>query len=279
MKFPVDNANDIKIGDVIISFEKILLVGCGKMGGALLENWRQGSESFTIVDPNLTEAPDGVRLVAGRGQIEEETFDVVVVAIKPQMIGDVMPDYADMVSDGGYALSIAAGASLDRIGAAMKGTPVVRVMPNLPAAIGKATSGVCPGVGLSEAQQAHAMDLMRRAGSAVLVESEDKLDRVTAVAGSGPGYVFEIARTYVEAAKELGFDDDDARTLVLGTLEGTIAMAIAQSESELEDLRNSVTSKGGTTAAGLGALNGDESLSRLMKNTLQAAYDRAVELR
>ncbi len=249
------------------------------MGGALLSNWRAGSESFTIVDPNLTEAPDGVRLVSDRDAVKGEAFDVVVVAIKPQMIADVMPAYADIVSDGGYALSIAAGASLERIGTAMKGTPVIRVMPNLPAAIGKATSGVCPGAGVNEDQQSHAMDLMQRAGTAVLVDSEDELDRVTAVAGSGPGYVFEIARAYVEAAKALGFDDKDARTLVLGTLEGTIAMAIQQSDNTLEDLRNSVTSKGGTTAAGLGALNGDESLSKLLRETLQAAYDRAVDLR
>ena len=249
------------------------------MGGALLENWRRGDEDFTIVDPFLDKAPKGVRLVKDREEIAGETFDVIVVAIKPQMIDDIMPPYGHMVSDGGYALSIAAGASLERLGRALGGIPVVRVMPNLPAAVGKATSGVCPGAGMTENQQSHAMDLMERAGSAVLVENEDKLDRVTAVAGSGPGYVFEIARAYVEAAKGLGFDAEDARTLVLGTLEGTIAMALEQSDQSLEDLRNSVTSKGGTTAAGLNALNGDESLSKLMKDTLEAAYDRAVELR
>lgn len=249
------------------------------MGGALLENWRRGDEAFTIVDPGLDGAPDNVRLVKDRADIADESFDMVVVAIKPQMIDDIMPAYGQMIADGGYALSIAAGASLERLGKAVGGKPVVRVMPNLPAAVGKATSGVCPGKGVTQAQQDHAMDLMERAGSAVLVESEDKLDRVTAVAGSGPGYVFEIARAYVEAAKGMGFNAEDARTLVLGTLEGTIAMALEHSDQSLEDLRNSVTSKGGTTAAGLEALNGDESLSKLMTGTLQAAYDRAVELR
>lgn len=249
------------------------------MGGALLENWRQGDENFTIVDPGLSQSAPGVRLVSDRKDLGDERFDVIVVAIKPQMIGDILPPYADQLAQGGYALSIAAGASLDRLGEALGGAPVIRVMPNLPAAVGKATSGVCPGNGVTAAQQDHAMELMQRAGTAVLVESEDKLDRVTAVAGSGPGYVFEIARAYVAAAEDLGFTPEQARTLVLGTLEGTVAMAQDQADRSLEDLRNSVTSKGGTTAAGLQALNGDDALSRLMAATVTAAYDRAVELR
>ena len=118
-----------------------------------------------------------------------------------------------------------------------------------------------------------------RTGTAITVDAEDKLDRVTAVAGSGPGYVFEIARTYVAAAQELGFSAQEARAMVLGTMAGTVAMAQADEAGDLEALRNSVTSKGGTTAAGLDALNGDDTLTRLMRSTLQAAYDRAVELR
>ena len=111
------------------------------------------------------------------------------------------------------------------------------------------------------------------------VVDEDQLDRVTAVAGSGPGYVFELARAYVAAAEGIGFSHEQARALVLGTLEGTIAMAIAEDDKSLEDLRNSVTSKGGTTAAGLDALNGDGAVSRKFEQTLEAAYKRAVELR
>ena len=123
------------------------------------------------------------------------------------------------------------------------------------------------------------MEMMRRTGTAVAVENEDMLDRATAVAGSGPGYVFEIARSYVAAAEKLGFDPDQARALVLGTMEGTIAMALANPDTPLEELRNSVTSKGGTTAAGLDALNGDGGLSDKLDATLTSAYNRAVELR
>ncbi|CAN0597156.1 unnamed protein product, partial [Laminaria digitata] len=120
--------------------------------------------------------------------------------------------------------------------------------------------------------------LMQAAGTAVWVDDEDQIDRVTAVAGSGPGYVFEIARAYIEAAKELGFSDEQASDLVLGTLDGSIRMILETGDNP-ENLRNSVTSKNGTTEAGLKALNGDGKLSDLLKATTESAYKRAIELR
>ena len=119
---------------------------------------------------------------------------------------------------------------------------------------------------------------MEAVGMTLWVDGEDKLDRLTAISGSGPGYVFEIARSYVAAAKALGFSSTEARQLVLGTMAGTIAMAESSDES-LDALRTSVTSKAGTTAAGLDALNGDEGLSARMRATVEAAYQRAIELR
>jgi pyrroline-5-carboxylate reductase len=266
-----------------LNFNNILMIGCGKMGGALLNHWMSGGENFTIVDPALDSAPSPVRLVSDLNALGEEKFDVVIVAIKPQMIDDVLPGYASRLAEGGYVLSIAAGSSAQRIARAMagagEGAPVVRVMPNLPAAVGQGVSGLYAGSEVGADQRAHATAMMERAGTVVTVDDEDRLDRVTAVAGSGPGYVFEIARAYVAAAQEQGFSAEDARAMVLGTMAGALAMAMEDGAPDLETLRNSVTSKGGTTAAGLAALNGDETLSRLMRVTLQAAYDRAVELR
>lgn len=261
-----------------MNFNNILMIGCGKMGGALLDHWMSGGENFTIVDPALDSAPSSVRLVSDLNALGDEKFDVVIVAIKPQMIDDILPAYASRLADGGYVLSIAAGCSAERIVRAMDGAPVVRVMPNLPAAVGQGVSGLYAG-GAEADQRTHAEALMERAGTVVTVDAEDRLDRVTAVAGSGPGYVFEIARAYVAAAEELGFDREEARAMVLGTMSGALAMAMEDGAPDLESLRNSVTSKGGTTAAGLDALNGGDELSRLMRATLQAAYDRAVELR
>ncbi len=248
------------------------------MGGALLENWKSGDETFTIVDPALSQAPDGTGLFRDRSQLDGKTFDVIVVAIKPQMIDAILPDYLEAFTDTGYILSIAAGCSISRLKRASGGRPVVRVMPNLPAAIGAGVSGLCASEDASDDQIAHATAMMKRAGSVVTVGNEDQLDRVTAVAGSGPGYAFELARSYVEAAVGLGFSEAEAVDMVLGTLAGSIAMA-RSSDLSLEELRNSVTSKNGTTAAGLDALNGEGTLSELLRNTTKAAYERAVELR
>lgn len=249
------------------------------MGSALLSQWVHGDESITVVDPMASDLPDGVKLVRERSDISSESFDCIVAAVKPQLIDEVLPDYAENLAEGGYVLSIAAGYSASRLSKLMGDAPVVRTMPNLPAAIGRGVSGLCPGPHATDDHMKHAQEFMGRAGTTITVDSEEKLDRVTAVAGSGPGYVFEIARAYAEAAMAQGFDEEEAREMVLGTIGGAIAMASEPGATSLEDLRNSVTSKGGTTAAGLNALNGDNGLSDRLHATLQAAYDRAVELR
>ncbi len=248
------------------------------MGSALLSFWKKGDEDFTIVDPGLDSAPEGVELVGSRGDLDDRKFEMVVVAIKPQQVDDVLPDYRDVFADDAVLLSIAAGCSAARLDTASGGRPVIRVMPNLPAAIGRGVSGLFASASVSPDQQRHAIAMMERTGSVIEVESEDALDKVTAIAGSGPGYVFEMARSYVEAAIGLGFDEAQARRMVLDTMRGTLAMAEETGEP-LEALRNSVTSKGGTTAAGLDALNGNGDFTRLIRSTLEAAYRRAEELR
>ena len=258
---------------------KVLLVGCGKMGGALLSQWLKGVDAdFTIVDPFLDAQPDGARLLKGVEDLKDETFDLLIVAIKPQMIDDILPEYRNAIASGGAIASIAAGCSVQRLKNAIEGYPVIRIMPNLPSAIGAGVSGLFASEDASETQKGAVQNLMDAAGTAVWVSEEDMLDRVTAVAGSGPGDVFEIARDYIEAAEALGFTPDQARDLVLGTLDGSVRM-ILETGDDPEKLRNSVTSKNGTTEAGLKALNGDGSLTKLLKATTEAAYKRAVELR
>lgn len=267
---------------------KIALVGNGKMGGALLAQWCKTSKRdfpearFFVIDPmnkhNTSENLDHVTYLSEPPAVAECAFDLVIVAVKPQIVAEVLPDYAARLAPEGFVASIAAGCSLARLHTLSGGAAVVRVMPNLPSAIGKGVSGLCADAHATEAQRALIEGLMQAAGTAIWVPDEDKLDRLTAVAGSGPGYVFEIARSYVEAAEGLGFSADDARQLVLGTMAGTLAMAQSSSES-LEDLRTNVTSKNGTTAAGLACLNGDGALSARFRDVLDAAYARAVELR
>lgn len=250
----------------------------------MLEQWRKvatGSDHFTVIDPSVTDDMHGDATVTYRTAAppnDEMAFDLVIAAVKPQMIDAVLPDYADRLSADGLVASVAAGVSLDRLRALAGGAPVVRIMPNLPAAIGRGVSGLCAHPSATPAQRDTIERLMTAAGTAQWVDSEDALDRFTAIAGSGPGYVFEIAARYVDAATALGFDPDVARRLVLDTMAGTIAMAQG-SPLPLETLRDSVTSKGGTTAAGLAGLGGTGTLDTLLRDTVDAAYARAVELR
>ena len=258
---------------------KTLLVGCGKMGGALLTQWMRATEDeYTIVDPFLDQPVDGARLFKDINALGAEKFDLLIVAIKPQMIDEILPAYKDVLADTGAVASIAAGCSVARLQSALPGYPVIRIMPNLPSAIGAGVAGLYASGDAKDEHKSAVETLMKSAGTAVWVDDEDQIDRVTAVAGSGPGYVFELARAYIEAAKDLGFSEDQATDLVLGTLDGSIRM-ILQTGEKPENLRNSVTSKNGTTEAGLKALNGDGKLSDLLKATTEAAYKRAIELR
>ncbi len=256
------------------------------MGSALLTQWSNVAErdfpdhSFFVIHPSADADRDTaqVRFLPAPPPADQSAFDLLIVAVKPQMVDSVLPDYVPHLAEGGFVASIAAGCSIARLRRLSGGAPVVRVMPNLPAAIGAGVSGLCADPSVN-AQQREAIEaLMAAAGLTVWVDDEDKLDRLTAVAGSGPGYVFEIARTYVAAAEALGFSAPEARQLVLGTMAGTLAMAQSSGQG-LDTLRTSVTSKAGTTAAGLDALNGDEGLSARMLATVNAAYRRAIELR
>lgn len=256
----------------------ILMVGCGKMGGALLSNWLASGDVFTVTDPALEETPPGTVLVRDTGDLAGRKFDVLIVSIKPQIIDKVIPSYATMLTDNGYVLSIAAGCSIERIKAVTNDAPVIRVMPNLPAAVGQGVSAIYASADTMGTHLSHTQMLMDLTGTHITVDDEDQIDRFTGIAGSGPGYVFEFARAFVEAAMDLGFDETSARSMVLGTMAGATEMA-RSADADLASLRNSVTSKGGTTAAGLDAFNGDGTISARLAATVEAAYNRALELK
>lgn len=255
-----------------------LMIGCGSMGEALLQNWLRSGHEFSIIDPVLDEPISGATLVNEVSELSGHMFDAIIIAIKPQLIDKVMPTFAPMLAPNGFVLSIAAGCSIARIKSVLGDAPVIRVMPNIPAAIGKGVSALCASPDASQEHLSYARSIMELTGTAITVEDEDQIDRFTAIAGSGPGYIFEFARAYANAATDMGFDAASSRAMVLDMIDGAIAMARASSE-DLAELRNSVTSKGGTTAAGLDALNAAGDLSALLKATVEAAYDRARELK
>lgn len=257
----------------------ILMIGCGNMGGAMLRRWvDQVPASYTAVNRTPSAIPAGAGHAGSPDALSGRTFDAIVIAVKPQQIADVVPAYMPFLKDDGCLISIAAGFSIASMKAALGDRPAIRIMPNLPAQIGRGVNGLYADPSCSPAHRDLADRLAKATGSAIWLDTEDEIDRITAVAGSGTGYVFEIARAYVAAAERLGFAPDTARTLVIETLAGAVEMA-ARSETSLEDLRNSVMSKKGTTEAGIHALRRDGLLEQLLVETTEAAYARACELR
>lgn len=257
----------------------ILMIGCGKMGGAMLRRWLDAvPATFTVVNRTPAAVPEGATHASGPEALAGRRFDAIVIAVKPQQIEDVIPAYGALLAEDGCYVSIAAGFSVASLKRALGDRPTIRIMPNLPALIGRGVNGLYADPSCTGAHRELADGLARATGSAIWLDTEDEIDRITAVAGSGTGYAFEIARSYAAAAERMGFSPETARRLVLETLGGAVEMA-AQSGESLEELRNSVMSKKGTTEAGIAALRRDGELDRLLAETVQAAYDRACELR
>ncbi|MEL6213541.1 MAG: pyrroline-5-carboxylate reductase dimerization domain-containing protein, partial [Pseudomonadota bacterium] len=250
---------------------RILMAGCGKMGGALLRRWAaETPHDFVVVDPAGPETPDGVVAHKSIEPLTGQVFDVLIVAVKPQMIEAVAPNYAEVLSSDALVVSMAAGFSIDNLARVFGGRPAARIMPNLPVEIGRGVSGALLGAACGPPHKSFVQALMAPTGALIWLETEDGLDRFTAMAGSGPGYVFEIARLFGAATEALGFSPSEARDMVLATLQGAAELA-QQSDRSLEDWRNAVTSKNGVTQAGLDVLMADGALAERLEDVLKAA--------
>lgn len=266
---------------------RLLLVGCGKMGRALLGGWLQRSSvaSVHIIDPALEAIPAGLRNHAlVRCAIDPAALpadlqpDVIVLAVKPQMMDATLPAYRDLAGDGTTVLSIAAGRTIASIRAALGDeAPVVRAMPNTPAAIGKGVSVLVAGPEIDPPARALCAALMSAVGSVDWAESEDQLDAVTAVSGSGPAYVFLLAEALAKAGAAAGLPARTAVRLARETVVGAGAL-LEQSAEPAGSLRRNVTSPGGTTEAALEVLMRDGALDRLLEEAVTAALHRAREL-
>lgn len=249
------------------------------MGGALLARWLdQADFKFTVVSPSGRQMPNEVRCVGGPEELAGVEFDLIILAVKPQVIPTVLPQYSGLLAADGCFISMAAGFAAASIESITGEKALVRIMPNMPVQIGKGVSALYANPHCSTRHQQTVAELMATTGQLIWVDNEDNIDRLTAIAGSGPGYVFEIARCWMQAGQSLGFSEPEAREMVLRTLAGSVELALS-SEAPLSELRDGVVSKNGTTAAGLSALNRDSSLDALLQQTVEAAYARAVELR
>jgi pyrroline-5-carboxylate reductase len=264
----------------------LALVGAGKMGGAMLEGWLETGlpgPAVSVYDPHVSPAMAALAERAGviLNPPEEARVapDVLVLAIKPQMLESAAPGIRPLVGAGTLVVSVLAGKTVANLASALpEARAVVRAMPNLPASIGKGATGAFANEAVAEAQRAVADALLRASGLVEWVEDEGLIDAVTGLSGSGPAYVFHMVEAMAEAGVAAGLPADLAMRLARATVVGAGAL-LAESDLPAETLRANVTSPGGTTAAGLAVLmRAENGLASLMRETVAAARRRAQEL-
>jgi pyrroline-5-carboxylate reductase len=261
-----------------ISPSQILLFGCGNMGGAMLRGWIAGGvapDNFTVVDPRATDLPTGVRLCRSASEISEQ-FDVVILGIKPQMLSELAGEISGLLAPNAMLVSILAGAETGTLSGYFPHTRMVRLMPNLAAAIGKSPLGLYSGQLDDDGKQAIEC-ILAPLGTSVWLSDEAQMNAVTALAGSGPAFVYRFIDALAKGGVELGLSPGISARLALSMVEGAALLAAGASESPSE-LAAKVTSPGGTTAAGLGVLDADDALAGLVSATLRAASERGAEL-
>jgi len=261
-----------------IRIGSVLQFGCGNMGGAMLSGWLAGGfapEAFTVVDPFLASAPPGVRLLR-EGPAGEAPARVVVLGFKPQQLADAAAVIRRHVGRETLLLSILAGADLGTLRSYFsEAEAIVRVMPNLSVALGKSPIALFG----DAAGQARLLteQLMAPLGVAEWLADEADMDLVTALAGSGPAFVYRFIDALAEAAAGLGLPRAQADRLALSMVEGAAALAAASAHAPGE-LARRVASPGGVTQVGIDVLDADARMVRLMADTLRGARDRSVQM-
>lgn len=254
--------------------QNILLVGAGKMGSALLSGWLEAGiapAQFHIIEPQPHEelAKTGVNISA-----PDEPADIIVLAIKPQLVEKVAPTLQPYIKAETMILSILAGTPTQKLEALTAHNIQIRAMPNTPASIGQGITALYANENVSDTQKEYAQTLMQAVGDVLWVETEALIDAATAISGSGPAYIFYLAEVLAANGVRLGLPPDVAAQLSYQTIKG--AGAMLGGDSEAKDLRQNVTSPGGTTEAALEILMVE--LPELMKQVIAAAYQRAKTL-
>ena len=263
-----------------ISDRGLVLLGCGKMGSALLSGWlEQGIDpkSVWILDPKPSEwiLSIGVRV----NEMLPDDPAVVMVAVKPQMMGEALPRLQRFGSATTLFISVAAGTPMLAFEEVLgRSTPIVRAMPNTPAAVGQGITALIGNGRATEKDLFEAQNLMAAVGLTIVLQDEGQMDAVTGVSGSGPAYVFHMIETLAQAGVKQGLPADMAMQLAKATVAGAGALAM-QSDESAEQLRVNVTSPNGTTQAALDVLMRDKTgLQSLMTKAVKAATKRSQEL-
>jgi len=261
----------------------IVLVGAGKMGGALLEGWiglGVDPAAMTVIEPQPSPqiaalATRGLRLNPGAPSVRA---DAVVIAVKPQTAPEALAEIGGLVAPGAVVLSIMAGRTLGFLAAALPAcTAIVRAMPNTPAAIGRGITVAVPNAKVTPAQRDLADRLLAATGAVEWIDDEGLMDAVTAVSGSGPAYVFLLAESLARAGENAGLPAGLAASLARATVSGAGEL-LHRSTLDVATLRHNVTSPGGTTAAALDVLMAADGLDLVMERAVSAATRRSRAL-
>lgn len=261
---------------------KICIIGFGQMGAAIargLLNKGWSAENLTAIDPTSQAQERATALsITYAPHFTHQQADVLLLAVKPQMMAEVCAPLPTGLDTTTLVVSIAAGITLHNLEDWLGHRPIVRAMPNTPAAIGEGVTVCVPNQAVTPAQQQLATELLAAVGEVHWLKDEDLMNAVTAVSGSGPAYFFLLMEALEEAAISEGLSADLARQLVLKTAAGAGALAWQQREARSPaDQRIAVTSPGGTTEAGLQVFAAAEFKS-LVKMVVTAARKRGDAL-
>ncbi|MGM0560387.1 MAG: pyrroline-5-carboxylate reductase [Pseudomonadota bacterium] len=264
----------------------LLLIGCGKMGGALLSGWLErgvDAKDVYILDPNPAAlAPFGSAPLNHVEAFADLPGDfrpaLVMLAVKPQQMDEALPQLRSFVTPETVFLSIAAGKTLDYFkGQLGDEAAIVRAMPNTPAAVGRGVSVMVANAAVSEPQRQFCQELMSAVGLADWVEDEDQMNAVTAVSGGGPAYVFYMIECLAKAGEEAGLPKEVAERIARATVTGAGELVHQSSEAPAQ-LRKNVSSPGGTTVEALAVLMAEDGLEPLMVKAIAEATRRSREL-
>ena len=263
---------------------RIILIGCGKMGSAMMHNWIGSGrlEYAEILDPNepdetLTQHQQ-VDHITNFADLSLDKAHVVILATKPQIMDDICKELKEHLPEDMPILSIAAGKSISYFEKQFgKDTPIIRTMPNTPAAIGKGITALCANDATQENHKNIANALMYGLGEALWVDDEALIDSVTAVSGSGPAYVFHLIEVMAKAGEKAGLSTEQSMRLARQTVIGASALAEHEATETAQTLRQNVTSPNGTTQAALDVLM-DGRLQALFDEAILAAQKRSKEL-
>jgi pyrroline-5-carboxylate reductase len=255
------------------------------MGGALLRGWleRDLADAYVVIEPQAGARPatlsGHVTFLDSPDRLAADFHPAVaVIAVKPQVMADTLPQYRPLAEAGTLFLSIAAGRTLPFMASLLGGSAaLIRAMPNTPAAIGHGISVLCPNAGVDAPGRARADALMKAVGEVTWIEDESLMDAVTAVSGSGPAYVFLLIECLARAGVAAGLPAALAERLARATVAGSGELARVSGESAIS-LREAVTSPGGTTRAALDVLMAPRGLEPLLRRAVLAAAKRSREL-